>query len=80
MTDHGHCVELLERAHGPEQQDDYSSSLDGLDRAGEQVRRERLKVLEDEHSKCLTENLGRVLVVPEMRQITQSKAEGQDRP
>lgn len=62
-THHGHGIELLQTAHRPQQQDDDTSSLNRLDRPGEQIGRQSLKVLENEHTKGLTEDLCRVLVV-----------------
>lgn len=62
-TYHRHVVELLQAAHRPEEKHDDSASLDRLDRPREQVGRDGLKVLQDEHSKRLSEHLVRVLVV-----------------
>jgi hypothetical protein len=42
---HGHRVELLERGHGAEEEDDDATALNGLDGARQQIGRECLKVL-----------------------------------
>ena len=44
-TYHTHSIQLLKGVHGPEQNDHDSTSLHGLNRPGEQVRRECFKVL-----------------------------------
>jgi hypothetical protein len=64
VTHHGHAVQVPKTRHALQQADDDSSSLDRLDRPREQVGRDGLKVLQDEHVEGLTEDLVRVLVVP----------------
>jgi len=60
---HGHGVKLLQTRHCLQKQNNNTPSLDRLDCPREQVGRDRLVILQNEHSKCLTEDLGRVLVV-----------------
>ena len=60
---HRHRIQLLETRHGLEQQHDDSATLDRLDRPGEQVGRDGFVILQDEHTECLTEDLGAVFVV-----------------
>lgn len=60
---HGNGMQLLEAGHGPHQEDDQPSSFYGFDSPAEQVRRERLKILQDEHLVGITQNLVRLLVV-----------------
>ena len=63
MDVHRERVELRERGHAAQQKHHHAPALDRLDRAREQARRERLKVLEDEHAKGLPQHAVRVGVV-----------------
>lgn len=59
---HRDLVKLLETRHCVEQHHHDTTSFDSLHGSAKHVGRETLKVLENAHSKCLTENLMRVLV------------------
>lgn len=63
MNVHAHVVELPERRHGLEQEDHQAAALHRLDRARQDVRRDRLKVLQHEHAVGRAEDLVRLLVV-----------------
>lgn len=62
---HVHCygVQLFETSHGPHQEDDQASSFYGLNGPAKQVRRKRLKILQDKHLVSITQNLVGFLVV-----------------
>lgn len=60
---HGHGVELLERRHALEQEDNDSTALNGLNSSGEQVGRKCFEILEDAHAVSVSENLLGLLVV-----------------
>lgn len=62
-THHGHGVQLLQARHGLEEKHHNTATLDSLNGTGEEVGRDGLVVLEHNHAKGLTKNLGRVLVV-----------------
>lgn len=60
---HGNGMQLFEAGHGPHQEDNQPSSFYGFNSPAEQVRRQRLKILQDEHLVGITQNLVRLLVV-----------------
>ena len=60
---HRYRMQLLQTRHGLEQEDDQPSALHRLDGPAEQVGRECLEVLEDEHLEGVSEYLVRFLVV-----------------
>lgn len=60
---HGQSVELLQARHCLQEQDNDSTTLHRLNRPREQVWRDRLVILQNEHTECLTENLSGILVV-----------------
>ena len=62
-THHHHRVELLQTRHVLQENRDDAAALHRLDRAAQQVRRDRFEVLEHQHSVGLTENVLGVLVV-----------------
>mmetsp|Transcript_39642 Transcript_39642/g.66126 ORF Transcript_39642/g.66126 Transcript_39642/m.66126 type:complete len:398 (-) Transcript_39642:383-1576(-) len=71
MDVHGHGVELFQTGHGLEEEHHQSSSLHGLDGAGQEVGGDGLKVLEDEHAKGVSEDLVGLCVVgvPDVRGV-----------
>lgn len=62
-TYHSHGVQLLERGHALQQQDNDSTTLNGLNSPGEQVGRQGLEILKDTHAVGVSENLLCLLVV-----------------
>eukprot|EP00955_Chlamydomonas_euryale_P067534 359867-Chlamydomonas_euryale.AAC.5 len=60
---HGDGEELRERAEAGKQHDDEAAALDRLDRASQQVGRERLKVLQYAHPKGVAKDVLRLVVV-----------------
>lgn len=62
-THHSHSVQLLKRTHGLEQQNNHTTSFDGLNGSCKGVGRNSFKVLEHTHAIRVTENLLRLLIV-----------------
>lgn len=62
-THHGHCVQLLERAHGLEKQDNHTTSFDSLNGSSECVGSDGFEILENTHAVGVTQNLLCFLVV-----------------
>lgn len=60
---HSHGIKLLERGHGLEQQNNHSPSLDGFYCPCEQIRRDGLKILQDQHPISISENLMGFLII-----------------
>ena len=63
MHVHRQRVQLRQRVHVGEQKDDDAPALHGLHRPRQQVGRQRLKVLQHEHTVRIPENLMRVVVI-----------------
>lgn len=60
---HRHAVQSAQTFHALQEADNNSSTFNGFDCPGEQIRRDSFEILEDEHVERLTQNLVRVLVV-----------------
>lgn len=60
---HGHGVELLERRHALEKEDNDSTSFDSLNSSGKQVGCKSFEILENTHAVGVSENLLGLLVV-----------------
>ncbi len=62
-TDHSHAVQLLQRRHCLQNENNKPSSFYGFYRAREQIWRDSLEVLKHAHSIRVTENLVGFFVV-----------------
>lgn len=60
---HGEGVQLAQRRHRMEQQDDDPAALDRFDRSAQKIRRQCLEILEHAHPIRVTKHLVRLLVV-----------------
>lgn len=57
MHIHHNRVQLFKAGHCPKQEHNQASAFDSLDGPAEQIRRERLEILQDEHLVGITKYL-----------------------
>lgn len=72
-THHCESVKLPKGCHRLQHEDNDPSTFYGLDRSGEEIGRNRLKILEYTHSISVAENFVRLLVISKRNRLMSTK-------